>query len=139
MRPVLLLAVLAASLATPAIAGEPETQRDAEQLADKLNDPATQAVVSGAVGAMVSAVLDVRVDGVAKALETMNGGRPSDLRGKTVRDLATRDNPDFERKVQSDTRQAVGAAGGMASAVAVILPELQEAARKMKDALPEMH
>lgn len=138
MRPVL-LAVLAASLATPAIAGEPETQRDAEQLADKLNDPVTQAVVSSAVGAMVSAVLDVRVDGMAKALETMNGGRPSDLRGKTVRDLATRDNPDFERKVQSDTRQAVGAAGGMASAVAVMLPELQEAARKMKDALPDMH
>lgn len=107
-------------------------------LAGTLNDPATQAAMSGAVEAMMSAVLDMRVDGMAKALETMNGGRPVHLHGKTVRDLATRDNPEFEHQVQSGTRQAVGAAGSLASAMAVMLPELQDAARKMKDAIPQM-
>ena len=138
MRSVL-LSLLAASLASPACASEPATQERIDRLADKLNDPATQEAMSAVVGAMTAAVLDVRVDGMAKAIETMNGGKPVDLHGRTVRDLATRDNPDFERHLQADTRQAVGAMGGMASAMSEMLPELERAARRMKQALPDMH
>lgn len=121
------------------MADESSTQNDLNRMADKLNDPSTQAAISGAVGAMMAAILDMRVDGIAKALESANGGKPVKMRGRTVRDLATRNNPDFERDMQSDTRAAVGAMGGLATAAAVMVPELERAARKMKDALPELH
>lgn len=139
MRPVL-VAILLSSLTSPAIAAEPESQREVEKLADTLNDPATQAAVAASINGVVSAVLDIRIDGMAKAIEAANGRRTSThLHDKTVRDLATRDDPAFERRLQSDARQAVGAAGGLASAMAVMLPELREAVRKMKDALPPAH
>ena len=134
-----LLPVFAIAFATPAMAGESQAQHDVDRMADTLNDPSTQAAVSGAVGAMMAAILDMRVDGVVKALESVNGGKPVKMHGRTVRELAERDNPDFERDMQSDTRAAVGAMGGLASAASVMIPELEQAARKMKDALPQMH
>ena len=134
-----LLPLAALTFATPALAAESSAQRELTHMADTLNDPSNQAAISGALGAMMAAVLDIRVDGIAKALEGMNGGKPVTMHGSTVRDLAKRDNPDFERKMQSDTRAAVGAAGGLASAMALMLPELEKAGRKMKDTLPEMH
>ena len=133
-----LLPLAALTFATPALAAESSAQREIARMADALNDPAKQAAISGALGAMMAAVLDIRVDGIAKALERMNGGKPVKMHGSTVRELATRDDPDFERKMQSDARAAVGAAGGLASAAAVMIPELAKAARKMKEALPEM-
>ena len=77
-----LLVFLALSVATPAFAAESEAQRDAQQMADKLNDPATQKAMSGAVQAVVGALLDMRVDGVAKALEPLNHGKPIKMKGR---------------------------------------------------------
>ena len=134
-----LLPLVALTFATPALAAESSAQREITTMADTLNDPSNQAAISGALGGMVAAVLDIRVDGIAKALEGINGGKPVKMRGSTVRDLAARDDPDFERKMQSDTRAAVGAAGGLAAAMAVMVPELEKAAHTMRDALPEMH
>ena len=134
-----LLPLAALTFATPALAAESSAQREITTMADTLNDPSNQAAISGALGGMVAAVLDIRVDGIAKALEGINGGKPVKMRGRTLRDLAERDDPDFERKMQSDTRAAVGAAGGLAAAMAVMVPELEKAAHTMRDALPEMH
>ncbi len=134
-----LLPFLALTFATPAMAADSKTQHDLDRIADTLNDPSTQAAMSGALGAMMAAVLDIRLDGIAKALEPMNGGKPVEMRGKTVREMAARDHPDFERNMQANTRAAVGSMGSLASAMSVMLPQLEEAARKMKDALPKMH
>lgn len=137
MRSALLpLAVLA--FATPALAAESSAQREMNRMADRLNDPENQATISGALDAMMAAILDIRVDGIAKALERANGGKPVEMHGSTVREMATRDDPDFERKMQSDTRAAIGAAGGLAAAGAAMVPEVEKAARKMKEALPKM-
>jgi hypothetical protein len=131
-------ALLAFSLilvATPALA-QSEAQRDAEKMADVLNNPATQEMAAGAIGAMMDSVLDMRIDGIAKALEPLNKGKAIRLPGRTMRDLAVRDDPDFERKMETGTRQAVGSMGALASALAVAMPEFERAMKRMKDSMP---
>jgi hypothetical protein len=130
-----LLSVLALSLATPAMA-ESRSQREMKKMADTLNSPITQQVAAGAMTAMLAAILDLRLDGFAKAIEPLDPRKAEDMRGRTVRDLATRDDPYFEDKIEDKTRTAVGSMGAMASAMAIMLPELERAARKMEDALP---
>jgi hypothetical protein len=146
MRSALFTAV-AIVVATPTIASAQtetrtestsETQQDVQGMADKLNDPSTQAAMAGALGAVMAAVLDMRVDKMAKALEPLNGGKKLKMKGNTLREIATRDDPKFERKMQEGTKTAVRSAGSLAQALAVMLPELQKAAKKMGDALPNL-
>ena len=71
-----LLVTLALSFATPAFAAAPqsEMQHDMQGMADNLNNPATQKAMSGALGGMISALLGMRIDGLMKAMEPLNGG-----------------------------------------------------------------
>jgi hypothetical protein len=146
MRSALFTAV-ALVVATPTIASAQtetrtesasETQQDVQGMADKLNDPSTQAAMAGALGAVMAAVLDMRVDKMAKALEPLNGGKKLKMKGNTLREIASRDDPKFERKMEEGTKTAVRSAGSLAQALAVMLPELQKAAKKMGDALPNL-
>lgn len=134
MRRVVATAVLLIS--TPAFAqAEPaRASEKAQVLADKLNDPVMQAALAGGLDAMVQSVLDMRVDGVAKAIEPLTG-KPSNMRGKTVRDLASRDDPHFDERVHDGSRRAVAGAGAMAGGLAAAMPELEAAMRKMGDAM----
>ena len=142
-----LFTAIALIVATPTVAAAQtessaeapsEAQKDVQGMADKLNDPSTQAVLAGALGAAMAAVLDIRVDKMAKALEPLNGGKKLKMKGNTLREIATRDDPRFERKMEEGTKTAVRSAGSLAQALAVMLPELQKAAKKMGDALPNL-
>ena len=138
-----LFTAIALVVATPAVAA-PETdapssaQQEVQGVADKLNDPSTQAAMSGALGAVMAALLDIRVDKFAKALEPLNGGKKIKMHGNTLREMAEHKDPKFERKMQDGTKTAVRSAGSLASALAVMLPELEKAAKKMGDALPNL-
>jgi hypothetical protein len=138
-----LFTAIALVVATPAVAA-PETDppstasSEVKGMADKLNDPSTQAAMSGALGAVMAALLDMRVDKFAKALEPLNGGKKIKMHGNTLREMAEHDDPNFERKMQDGTKTAVRSAGSLASALAVMLPELEKAAKKMGDALPNL-
>lgn len=134
-----LLIPLALVISTPAFAQDSKAQHDLDKMADTLNSPVTQEVAAAALGQMMAAVLDIRVDQFAKALEPLNGGKPVKMKGRTLRDYAERDDPDFERKMQDGTRRAVGSAGAMTSAMAAMLPQLEQAVRKMKASLPQTH
>lgn len=134
-----LLASTVLCIATPALAAQPPIGDEMGGMAQTLNDPATQDAAAAAVDATADAMLDVRIDGLAKALAPLNHGRPVNMHGRTLRDLAERDDPEFENRLHDGTRGAIGSMGALASAVAVMLPELEAAARKMRDALPEMH
>ena len=142
-----LFTAIALVVATPTIAAAqtgstPEVtsdaQRDVQGMADTLNDPSTQAAMAGALGAAMAAVLDIRVDKMAKALEPLNGGKKIKMKGSTLREMASRDDPKFERKMEEGTKTAVRSAGSLAQALAVMIPELQKAAKKMGDALPNL-
>lgn len=139
-----LIAAVALAISTPALAAplvnEPSrAQRSVQEMADKMNDPRTQTAMASSLGAILSALLDVRVDGIAKALEPLNGGKKIKMHGKTLRDMAERDDPKFESKMQNGTREVVGSMGALATALAVMMPQLEEAARKMGDAIPATH
>ncbi|MFM5913987.1 MAG: hypothetical protein ACKOPR_04475 [Chakrabartia godavariana] len=132
----ILLASTFLVLGTPALAqDEPlRASEKAQDVADRLNDPVMQAALAGGMEAMVQSVLDMRVDGIAKAVEPLTG-RPSAMRGKTVRDLAARDDPYFDERVHESTRKMVAGTGAMASGLAAAMPELEAAMRKMGDAM----
>ena len=129
---------VAAAQTTPPVETSSEAQQDVQGMADTLNDPSTQAVVAGALGAAMAAVLDIRVDKMAKALEPLNGGKKLKMKGNTLREMAERQDPKFERKMEEGTKTSVRSAGSLAQALAVMIPELQKAAKKMGDALPNL-
>lgn len=135
---VLLLSALALSVSTPALAASP-AQRDMERTAARLSDPATQDAMAGAFGGLLGALLDMRVDGIAKALEPMNGGKPNRMKGRTIREIAMRDDPQFERKAENGARAMVGGMGAMAAALAQAMPQLEEAMAKAEDAMDRVH
>ncbi len=129
---------VAAAQSTSPVETSSEAQQDVQGMADTLNDPSTQAAVAGALGAAMAAVLDIRVDKMAKALEPLNGGKKIKMKGNTLREMAERQDPKFERKMEEGTKTAVRSAGSLAQALAVMIPELQKAAKKMGDALPNL-
>ena len=136
-----LFTVIALVVATPTVAAAQstsETQQDVQGMADTLNDPSTQAAAAGILGAAMAAVLDIRVDKMAKALEPLNGGKKLKMKGNTLREMAEREDPKFERKMEEGTKSAVRSAGSLAQALAVMIPELQKAAKKMGNALPNL-
>jgi hypothetical protein len=140
MRSVLFTAFVLV-VATPMLAtAQPtsEAQQDVQGMADTLNDLSTQAAMAGALGAVMAAVLDIRVDKVAKALEPLNGGKKLKMKGNTLREMAERQDPAFERKMEEGAKTAVRSAGSLAQALAVVIPEIQKAAKKMGDALPNL-
>jgi hypothetical protein len=129
------LAILALSVAAPALAAPSRAQRDLEKASDMLGNPVTQNAMAGAMGAMLGALLDMRVDGIAKALEPLNGGRKLHLKGNTVRDIAMRDDPHFEDKMEDGTKAMVGGLGALAGALAQAMPQLEDAMAKAGDAM----
>ena len=133
-----LIPILTLAFATPAVAAPSEGPRDMEVMAEKLNDPGTQSAMAGALGAMLGAFLDMRVDGIAKALEPMNGGKRVKMKGNTVREIASRKDPRFEQKLQGSSRAMIGGLGAMASAMAVMMPQLEEAMSKVGDAMDRL-
>jgi hypothetical protein len=132
-----LLAIVALTASTSAYAAEAPTRasQDAQVMAEKLNDPLTQRAMTGTLDAMLAAIMDMRIDGIAKALEPMNGGKKIKLRGRTVREMAERDDPRFEQKMHGSTKAMVGGMGALASALAVMMPQLEQAMGKMGDAM----
>ncbi len=135
MRSVL-FAVSLLAMSSPALASE--SSRSVEKAAAVLNDPATHSAMAGGFAALLNAMLDIRVDGIAKALEPMNKGKPIKMKGNTLREIAHREDPKFEQKMHNGTRTAVAGMGAMASAMAVMLPQLEEAMGKMGDVLDRL-
>lgn len=121
------LVLLAISLcAAPAVAqtAAPEARADnqAIQLPPQLADPATADRLANAIQSMSQALLDLKVGRLQAALE----GRettPAD-RKLTIRDLARRDDPAFEKRLQQQIDQA--------------RPKIERSMRALNEALPEV-
>ena len=114
MRKLLFLPLLLA--ATPAVA------QQAPQLPRELTDPATAQRLSNTMQALSRAVMDIRVGEMKAAIE----GRPPSPaeRNMTVRDMARRDDPNFDRHLQQQ--------------MANVGPMMQQSMRALNQALPAM-
>lgn len=104
-------------LAAPALA-----QPAPPPLPPELTDPRTADRLADAVQGLSQALLDIRVGEVRAALE----GRPArpGERNMTVRDMARRDDPDFDRHMQRD--------------MANVRPMVHQSMNAMSQALPQM-
>lgn len=121
LKPLILLTALAA--ATPATAQHAAPPpAPAFRVPPQLTDPATINRVTNGMQALSKALLDIRVGELQAAVE----GRPATPaeRRMTVRDVARRDDPNFERNLR---RQ-----------IAQVQPAMQQATRALNDALPAM-
>ncbi len=136
----LVLGAVALALSTPAFAGAETSSvtNDAQEMAQKMNDPRMQSAMVGGLDAMLGALLNIRLDGFAKALEPLNNGKKIHLEGKTVREMAERSDPNFEKKMHGSTRAAVGGMGALATAMATMMPELEKAMQKMSTAMDKV-
>ena len=114
-------------IAAPAVAAPPQV--DAEKAARALQDPLTQEVASGVIEQLVGIVLDTRVGPTAALADPR--ARPDE----TLRDLARRDDPDFDRHLHRDTRRAVGTAAAVAGAGVTQAVELKRTAARLQAAL----
>ena len=103
-------------------APSPAIAQPAPQLPPQLTDPATAQRLSNAMQGLSKALLDMRVGEVQAALEGREAS-PAEKR-MTVRDMARRDDPDFDRHLQQK--------------MANIGPTMQRNMNALNQALPAM-
>jgi hypothetical protein len=116
MRTTLVLIPLLA-LAAPAVAAQPQPQ-----LPPQLTDPATVQRLTNVMQTLSNAFLNVKVGGVEAAIEGREAGpREKNL---TVRDMARRDDPNFDRNLQQH--------------IAQVGPTMQRSMNALNQALPEV-
>jgi hypothetical protein len=122
MRSTLALLPLLA-FATPALAqAQAAPAPPAIQLPHELTDPATADKVANVMQALSKAFLDLPVGQVQAAVE---GRQPTSAeRRMTVRDMARRDDPNFDRKFQRQIAQTG--------------PMMRQSMKALSDALPAM-
>jgi hypothetical protein len=104
------------AIAGPAMAAPPP------QLPPQLTDPAAAQRLTNVMQALSSAFLNVKVGGVEAAIEGREAS-PQE-RNLTVRDIARRDDPNFDRNFQ---RQ-----------IAEVGPTMQRSVTALNQALPEV-
>src|SRR5437868_3162999 len=102
------------------LASSPALAQPAPQLPPELTDPATAQRLAGTMQALTNALLNIRVGEMKAALD---GRVPTPAeRNMTVRDLARRDDPDFDRHLQQR--------------VATVGPMMQQSMRALNQTLP---
>lgn len=116
---------LALALATPALA-----QDEGDIWAD---DPyAEQDDMVLAVDELVGALLDMPVGRIANALPPDIVDRDMEIRpGDTVRDMALREDPNFEENVRGGARAMTSVVGNMVREFTAIIPELEAMAGRL--------
>lgn len=120
MRIMILLA--ASPLLLAAAPPPPQPQEVVNELQRALDDPRTEQKMSAMIGALTDAFLNLRVGEIAAAAD----GRPVTAadRNLTVRDVARRDDPQFEAKLRSQTGNALPAVRQSMKSLSAALPAL---------------
>jgi hypothetical protein len=127
------LPLIALTLPAPVLAQDSDD--DLMRTAQQLQDPRTQDTLAAALSAMVGAMLDMRVGGIANAVAKADpSGRSREVDPEmTVADMASRDNPDFQDELDGDIRDGTRMVGTMAGALAELLPQLTVLARDVEE------
>jgi len=115
------------AIAGPAMAAPPP------QLPPQLTDPATAQRLTNVMQALSNAFLNVRVGGVEAAIE----GREASPQEKnlTVRDMARRDDPNFDRNLQRQIAEVGPTMQRSVSALNQAMPEVMKSLHEAKKSL----
>ena len=126
------LAAFALIAASPAVAQTREPVRPTpEQAAAALGNPLVQEAAARALTQLVGIVLDTRVGPAAALTHPDERIRPTDK----LRDLARRDDPQFEERLYHGTKRTLGTAAVVAGGAAAQAKELKRTADRLEAAL----
>jgi hypothetical protein len=112
-----------------------DSQAGMGQIAGRLSDPAVQDGIAIMVERVSGAVLNMPIGGVTDAIETARPGTVKRRlrRDATVGDLAGRDAEYLPEELGGQTREVVGMMGGVARAMANMMPAFENLGRDMQD------
>jgi hypothetical protein len=114
-------------LAAPAVAAPPP------QLPPQLTDPATAQRLTNVMQALSNAFLNVKVGGVEAAIEGREAS-PQE-RNVTVRDMARRGDPNFDRNLQRQIAEVGPTMQRSVSALNQAMPEVMKSLHEAKKSL----
>ena len=125
----LLIAVPLTLIASPALAAPRHSQ--APQLPRELTDPKMADQMGRVAGAMTRAFMNLPVGEIQAAIE----GRPttSDDRRRTVRDLAGRNDPGLDQRIERQAANSGAAIQAGARAMAAALPAILQSLDRAAD------
>lgn len=124
------------AIATPAIAADAPADPGLDRMAKTLADPERQQALARAMGAMTDVLLDIPLAPILGPLAEAAGEDPRSVdRDATLRKMAPGAGT-VSRQVERAMPKAMGAMAGMSTVFADLLPQLREAADRMRDALP---
>ncbi len=125
----LLIAVPLTLIASPALAAPRHGQ--APQLPRELTDPKMADQMGRVAGALTRAFMNLPVGEIQAAIE----GRPatSDDRRRTVRDLAGRNDPNFDQRIERQAANSGAAIQAGARAMAAALPAIMQSLDRAAD------
>lgn len=130
----LILATVLLPLAVPAAAAQGDPALD--HMARTLADPARQQAMARALGAMAEVFLDIPLAPIIGPLAEAAGEDPRRVDpDATLRKMSPAAG-EVPRQIERQLPRAMGAMAGMSGAFAGLLPQLREAAERMRDALP---
>ena len=112
-----------------------DDQTELGGLAGRLSDPVVQDSVGTTVERMAGAIMNMPIDGITDAIETARPGTVKrQLRhGATVADVAGRDARYLPEDLGDESRAAIGMMGGVARAMANMMPAFENLSREMQD------
>lgn len=131
----LILALPLLAIASPALA-QSDADAGLDRMAKTLADPARQQALARAVGTMTDVLLDIPLAPILGPLAEAAGEDPRHIdRDATLRKMAPGAG-DVSRQVERTLPRAMGAMAGMSTVFADLLPQLRDAAERMRDAMP---
>jgi hypothetical protein len=106
-----------------------------DPIAGRLSDPMVHDTVAIMVESMAGAIMNMPIDGITQAIETARPGavRRQYRRGATVADVAGRDARYLPEELGDESRAAIGMMGGVARAMANMMPAFENLSREMQD------
>lgn len=136
MRKALIAAPLLAALAVPAFAQSTPAPAPSDDNDIWANDPYAQNDdMAIAADRLMDAVLDLPIGRIARAVPEADIGRDIHA-GDTLRDYATREDPNFEERTRGGARMMAGMLGQVMSNMDQLLPALEAMGDSIGDALP---
>lgn len=130
----LTLAFALLPLAAPAAASD--TERDLDRVARTMADPVRQETLARTIGAMAEVLLDLPLAPIMAPLAEAAGEDPRTVDpDATLRKISPAAG-DVPRQIERQLPRAMDAMAGMSGAFAALLPQLREAADRVRTALP---
>lgn len=105
--------------------------------ADRADDPLVQGAVANGIERIAGAMMNVRVGPLAEAIERTRPGTVDRRirRDTTVGDLAGRDADYLPERLGEQSREVMGAMGGLARAMTTMMPEFERLGREFEDSV----